>query len=927
MIRKRKDWDVDTHLTSALRAATGRRSMIVLGASSGGGAVGSLLPAGYLSTNGSQIIDASGQPVRIDAIGWSGTDSLTYAPYGLWQTNLQQDMDRIASAGFNTVRIPWTDLLLTASPLETASYGAINFALNPDLQGLDSMQLLDAMVAAAARAGLKVIFDHHDNDGGPGGWGGQQSNGLWFDQGPGSDGTDGSGTVGTVTAAQFLADSVALAQRYAGNSTVIGFDLDNEPNSAGNINWGQGGPTDIEAMYTQVGNAIQAVNPGALIICEGPEEWSGPAPGMPAGFGEGDLSGVATDPVQLTLPGKVVYSVHEYPPDLSGNGSYDKATQIAAMNAGWGYLVTNNIAPVWIGEMGADMSDPKDAAWIQTVLDYMNGKDAAAGGPSFTGTQQPVSGTWWQFGAYPGQALSGILSSWTGGLQPAQIAASNQLAYTPSWSGTAARLNGQQVQNFAPGAVLDITDVSAAQAAISALDVGSTQSVLTVTDGAHSATFTLLGDFLPGAFTLSPDGNGGTHVTLAAGAVASYIVLPTGAISVSTGPVSSTVVATAATLNPADRINATSGAGITNIMMLSGGGKFDLAALASFTGFSTAFCEEGQGPTAQTIKLRDGTTLTLAVLPDTVAADTAPGITIIGAANSDTIRLGVGNDVVTLGGSKESVISGGGDNTFYVTGATIQATIEGGSTGYNTLVVADGGSAVMGTDISGITEIQLQARTTLTVNAEPGLVIRGNSTGGDVITLGNVTQRVLSGGANETIVAKGGIGAAQISGLGSGSLLRIAGGGTVSLDPYTQVDTVALQSATALRLNGMGFITAVGSAGGDTIVAGGANQILTGGRGSDTLVGSTFGSDIFRDTGKGLQGDVIRSFLASDRIDLIDIAPTAKLAVAYKPGSDLSTISLSSTTGSTKFTLAGKWSAAGFTLTSDGQAGSILTHT
>ena len=161
------------------------------------------------------------------------------------------------------------------------------------------------MVRDAGNAGLKVIFDHHDNDGGPGGWGGQQPNGLWIASGPGTNGTDGSGTSGTVTAAKFLANSVALAKHYAGNSTVIGFDLANEPASAGQINWGQGGPTDVHAMYTQVGNAMQAVDPGALIIAEGPEEWSGPAPGMPAGFGEGDLSGVASMPVALNIPSKV----------------------------------------------------------------------------------------------------------------------------------------------------------------------------------------------------------------------------------------------------------------------------------------------------------------------------------------------------------------------------------------------------------------------------------------------------------------------------------------------------------------------------------------------------------------------------------------------------------------------------------------------
>jgi len=398
---------------------------------------GSLLPSGYLSTSGNQIVDAAGTPVRIASIGWDGTDGLTFAPYGLWQSSLQQNIDAIKADGFNTIRVPWTDVMLDASPLMSPTYAAINPALNPQLVGLTSLQLLDVLVADAGAAGLKVIFDHADDDGGPGGWGGQQANGLWIDSGPGTDGTDGSGTVGTVTAAKFLADSVEVAQNFAGNSTVIGFDLDNEPNSTGDINWGQGGPTDIQTMYTQVGDAMQAVDPGALIIAEGPEEWSGPAPGMPAGFGEGDLSGVATDPVTLTIPNKVVYSVHEYPPDLSGNGSYTAATQIAAMNAGWGYLETDNIAPVWVGEMGSNMTSATDQAWIQMLLNYMNGEDGAEGGPTFSGNEQPVSGSWWQWGTATGDP-DGVETAWGSGVYwPAQQAATDQLLYEPTGSAAA----------------------------------------------------------------------------------------------------------------------------------------------------------------------------------------------------------------------------------------------------------------------------------------------------------------------------------------------------------------------------------------------------------------------------------------------------------------------------------------------------------
>ena len=86
-------------------------------------------------------------------------------------------------------------------------------------------------VAACKKVGLKVVFDNHNNEATPADWenAAQQKNGLWFDTGPGTDGTDGAGNKGTVTAAKFQEDWVRFAKHWAGNSTVIGFDLRNEP--------------------------------------------------------------------------------------------------------------------------------------------------------------------------------------------------------------------------------------------------------------------------------------------------------------------------------------------------------------------------------------------------------------------------------------------------------------------------------------------------------------------------------------------------------------------------------------------------------------------------------------------------------------------------------------------------------------------------
>jgi aryl-phospho-beta-D-glucosidase BglC (GH1 family) len=268
------------------------------------------------------------------------------------------------------------------------------------------MKQLDEFVAECGKIGLKVIFDNHNNEATSADWenAAQQKNGLWFDKGPGTDGTDGAGNAGTVTAEKFKADWVAFAKHWAGNATVIGFDLRNEP--CGHYKksppvWGGGGPTDIHAMYQSVGNAILKVDPGALIICEGIINYQ-------TGAYEGDLSPARRLPVRLSDPKKLVYSVHEYPKEIGGySGPESGPGYVERMNRTWGWLIHENVAPVWIGEMGASMSSSASQEWGKTLLDYMNGE--AEGGPRFKPGQQPVSGDWWAWGNLNGQNPNGCV--------------------------------------------------------------------------------------------------------------------------------------------------------------------------------------------------------------------------------------------------------------------------------------------------------------------------------------------------------------------------------------------------------------------------------------------------------------------------------------------------------------------------------------
>jgi endoglucanase len=179
---------------------------------------------------------------------------------------------------------------------------------------------------------------------------------------------------------------------FANDPTVVGFDLRNEPHTpAGDTyvegaTWGSGDTaTDVRLAYEQAGDAILAVDPGALIFCEGISEY--PDSSAPGGYDTtwwgGDLQGVAQYPVVLSEPGHVVYSAHDYGPDLYQqtwfNSSTTPASLDAVWNEFWGYIYADDIAPVWVGEFGTDntaadiesTTPGSQGQWFESLVAYL----------------------------------------------------------------------------------------------------------------------------------------------------------------------------------------------------------------------------------------------------------------------------------------------------------------------------------------------------------------------------------------------------------------------------------------------------------------------------------------------------------------------------------------------------------------------------
>jgi endoglucanase len=175
----------------------------------------------------------------------------------------------------------------------------------------------------------------------------------------------------------WLADWRTMAARYRHTKNVVAAELRNEirpdpslapgPTTA---TWGDGHPlTDWRAAAERGGNAVLAANPDLLVIVGGTEY-------------QGNLTGVATAPVRLRVPHRVVYAPHDYrwfesPAELSDYAAYK-----AKLDSRWGYILAQGIAPLYLSEFGTctnpsptEQCDPLDPTYLSDVTRYLRETD------------------------------------------------------------------------------------------------------------------------------------------------------------------------------------------------------------------------------------------------------------------------------------------------------------------------------------------------------------------------------------------------------------------------------------------------------------------------------------------------------------------------------------------------------------------------
>ena len=321
--------------------------------------------ASYLHREGNKLYDDQNKVVRLTGVNWFGFETSGCAPHGLWARDWRGLLIQVKGMGFNCLRIPWSNAILRdgAESNSITTYGTDSFigvdqdTINRELIGKTPIEILDIIIGGCSQLGLKVILDNHSRN--PDGYMVEQ---LWYTT--------------TCSDQQWVNDWVFMANRYKNNSTVVAFDLNNEPHGKDEkgATWGEGDSEhDWRAAAQKCGNAILKVNPDVLIIIEGVEKYK-----STSYWWGGNLRGVKDSPINLSHPEKLVYSPHEYGPEVFQQLWFESASFPDNLKNIWdesfGFVSNSGIGHLLVGEFGIgheDAFEGKSLTWFKKFLEYI----------------------------------------------------------------------------------------------------------------------------------------------------------------------------------------------------------------------------------------------------------------------------------------------------------------------------------------------------------------------------------------------------------------------------------------------------------------------------------------------------------------------------------------------------------------------------
>ena len=306
------------------------------------------LSASAYSVSGNQILDAEGQRIQLRGVSWFGFETPIFVVQGLWARNYKDMIAQMKSIGLNAVRIPFCP-----TPLRGVPPNSIAYNLNPELQGLNSLEVMDKIVGELDRQQMFVLMDHHRPDC-------NAISELWYVDGYSED--------------QWIADLKFVADRYHQLPFFLGMDLKNEPH--GKADWGNGDrATDWKLAAERAAAAVLSVAPDALIFVEGTEKTSKCSSASSHWWG-GNIEAQECFPLQIPA-NRLVLSPHAYGPNVHFQTYFGDPTFPANMPAIWeqhfGRFAARNA--VVLGEFGSTFGafgHPLEVPWLNAFVDYLS---------------------------------------------------------------------------------------------------------------------------------------------------------------------------------------------------------------------------------------------------------------------------------------------------------------------------------------------------------------------------------------------------------------------------------------------------------------------------------------------------------------------------------------------------------------------------
>ncbi|KAI7988845.1 hypothetical protein LOK49_LG13G00528 [Camellia lanceoleosa] len=304
-----------------------------------------------LSTDSRWIVDETGQRVKLACVNWAAHLDAVVAE-GLSKQPIDSISKKIASMGFNCVRLTWPLFLATNDSLAntTVRHSFRNLGLiesiagfqanNPSMIDHSLISAFQAVVSSLGNNKVMVILDNHISK--PG----------WC-----CDESDGSGFFGDqyFNPDLWIKGLIVMASLFKGTPYVVGMSLRNELR-------GRKENANDWYRYMQKGaEAVHAVNPDVLVILSG------------LSFNT-NLSFLLNRPVNLTFKGKLVFEVHSY-------GFFDKSAWITGnlnqvcrqvvdqMMRNGGFLLDQGY-PFFMSEFGVDLrgTNDNDNRYLNCIL-------------------------------------------------------------------------------------------------------------------------------------------------------------------------------------------------------------------------------------------------------------------------------------------------------------------------------------------------------------------------------------------------------------------------------------------------------------------------------------------------------------------------------------------------------------------------------